>query len=133
MAPKYALVIDATSGVVAQVNEKNYYGMTIYIPEVKTSPVPFLEIVTEQADHITIENCFSYFVRDSVNIHNEFKIPLLAVCDFCWPILNSLSRVFNKMELHTYLDYPHEVVLGTALELSVQPCHESFFTPVTKI
>ena len=60
----YPLIVDATCGVASRVNESRvyYYAFIFYNRNVKTEPVPFLEILTDQPGEMCLTNALNYFL-----------------------------------------------------------------------
>ena len=133
MSPRYTLVVDATTNIVKPVNEDEkpfYFGFTMYNPEIIASPLPFLQMITDDPDEVNLKLAMDEFsralkMRYDNNIDNR---PLLVVCDCSWAIKNAIVSHFNRMEVNNYPNVCYNTLNGD-MEYSDLP-YQKYLTVV---
>ena len=119
MVTDHALIVDATCGIAVNVNSQRifYFVFAFYNRNVITEAVPVLEILTDKPNEESLKFLLIHYL-DTLGKRsgsNNFRVPLLAVCDISWPIIRSLIYAFNdKQTLEEYISSCFNILTGVA-------------------
>ena len=114
------IIIDATCGIVAPINDKRVFHMTLITGngEVKTEPIPVFQLLTDRPDEQTLRSGLDRFLVDERRRYGPLAnvTPLIGICDISWPIIKALLRSFNNMDLNQYIECCYRILTGQASE-----------------
>ena len=113
-------MVDATCGVVAQINDKRvfYFAIIIHNGVITTEPVPVFQFLTDKPDEQSFSSALNLFICDEKKRYGYLNntTPSLAICDLSWPLIKALLLTFNQLKLHEYIEACFKVLSGNASE-----------------
>lgn len=106
----------ATSNIATKMWEKRifYFGFVIYNKDIRTEPVPILEVLTDCPDKRSLTCLLTSLLRDEQKCFGLRckTIPLLCTVDLSWPLIRTILTTFNKESLEDDLDRSLKIVTG---------------------
>ena len=133
MVDKCPLLIDATCGIASKVNKSRafYFAFIFYDREVKTEPVPILEIFTDEPHEISISTALNTFISHEKKQYGEKSNPLYIICYISWPIIKAVLASYNNLSLDEHIRCCFKILIGKATEKE-PPLHSAIDPFVNK-
>ena len=98
MSSKHGLVVDATGQIVTKISSKEifYFAFVSFDKEVKTEPVPHIELLTDLSTTGTLRFILTRFLEDEKQrfSYTAFSIPVLCTTDFSCAYYQITDRSF---------------------------------------
>ena len=120
MAKKHSMLVDATGSVTTKIHGKEilYFSFLFYNKNVRTEPVPHLEILTDRPSTTPLTYLFSLFLEDEKKRYGytSHSVPMLCTTDCSWPILKCLVECLNSETLEEYISRSYKITSGNAEE-----------------